>query len=132
MQNKFAKALAMCLAITLATLVYPAPNTANSCEVTGYTIGFFNGVWNTQKQADASLAISRAMRMSTFNSQPVSYEVFYNYSNCASSTKSCLQDLAETFEQRAREIDASGQLGQRWEIFWESLAADKPISRKSR
>jgi len=52
----------------------------------------------------------------TYNTESVQYEVFYNHSGSTVAATG-LQDVAETFIQRAAEIDASGELGRRFEFF---------------
>lgn len=82
----------------------------------GYMIGFFNGVWNTERQATDSL---KAMENSLFDRSAVEkgyfkFELFYN------QTSSYMDDLFETFSQRMQEqFDIN--LRNRWEIYWESL-----------
>ena len=96
---------------------------------TGYTVGFFNGVWNTAGQAATGLAALRALTGSSFNSEPIQYEGFYNTTRAVAGA-TVLQDLAELFVQRAKEIDASGELGNRWEFFWESLSGEKTFTQR--
>lgn len=102
-----------------------------SAEVycSGYTIGFFNGVWNTQTQAAESLKVLKKIRGTSFNGEPIQYEEFYNHTG-STADSSPLLDIAETFEQRAAEIDASGELGKRWELFWEGLTGERTLLDK--
>jgi hypothetical protein len=50
----------------------------------------------------------------------LAYENFYNQTGCGNVGTRCLQDIAETFEQRGSEIN--NVLGKRWEHFWDVLA----------
>ena len=103
--------------------------TNDLCLATGYTLGFFNGVWNSPAQAGDGLAALRDLKGATFNNEPIQYEAFYNHTG-TSAGGTGLQDLAEVFEQRALEIDSTGELGKRWEFFWESLSGDKTYLQK--
>lgn len=103
------------------------------CVATGYTVGFFNGVANSPVQAADSLAAIRATLGDSYKGEPIQYEVFYNHTGCGpgvAGTLGCLEDLAETFVQRARQIDASGELAEQFEFFWESLTGDKTLTDK--
>jgi hypothetical protein len=54
---------------------------------------------------------------------PVKHNLFYNQTACGSAwygKVSCLEDVAEVFEQRAKELD--GVFADRWEVFWDILA----------
>jgi hypothetical protein len=69
-----------------------------------YTVGFFNGVWNTYDQAATGRDELENLIGPTHNNQPVNYETFYNHTGSTVGSNK-LQDLAETFIQRADEID---------------------------
>lgn len=101
----------------------------NLCIAKGYTMGFFNGVWNSPVQAADGMAALRDLKGNTFNNEPVQYESFYNHTGSTAGGTG-LQDIAEVFEQRAAEIDSSGELGKRWEFFWESLSGEKTLTKK--
>ena len=96
--------------------------------VLGYTVGFFNGVWNTQLEAmDGRNALQAAFREAsgnaddTYNHEDVSYELFYNHTGSTVGA-SKLQDVAEVFIQRANELDPSGAFSANgFYLFWESL-----------
>lgn len=91
------------------------------CKPGGYVIGFFNGVWNTEAQAQVGLANLRdSLFGSTYNNEPLEYELFYNQTGSESGA-TMLQDLAEVFQQRALELD--GALDNHWELFWEVLGS---------
>jgi hypothetical protein len=115
---------------TLATLLVPLTYSAgahaqvrNLCGGRGYVVGFFNGVWNTPTQdgALAGLAALRDLIGRTYNNEPVEYELFYNHTGSTVSA-TFFQDLAETFIQRAREVDQTGALEQRYEYLWQVVA----------
>lgn len=77
-------------------------------------IGFFNGVSNTRDEAIASRNRLKKEFGETYKNRPLEYELFYN------QTQSFLEDFAEVFAQRNKEL--GGVLGDRWEIYWEMLA----------
>lgn len=89
------------------------------CTPQGYTVGFFNGVWNTQADALSGLQALRGTIGDTKNDEPIEYTLFYNDTGSEVGA-SGRQDLAEVFIQRALEYDASGELGRRFEYFWEA------------
>ncbi|MHB1656777.1 MAG: hypothetical protein ACYCSZ_10475 [Burkholderiales bacterium] len=60
---------------------------------------------------------------STYNSAPITGKVLYNHTGCGRAGSSCLEDIAEVFEQRAQELDSTGTLAGHLEYFWESLGA---------
>lgn len=98
-------------------------NDLSLCQNSGYTVGFFNGVWNTPTTSDAYggvLALSSLIGP-VYAGEPVDFELFYNHTGTTVGATG-MQDLVETFMQRAREIDESGALEQRFEFFWEVLA----------
>ena len=92
------------------------------CYTMAHLLGFFNGVWNTKKEAERSLEV---MKQQSFlgldwRGAPIRYELFYNQSCKSVAGGSCLQDVAEVFRQRSAEID--GLLDRRWEYFWEQVS----------
>lgn len=111
------------LLVFLVALFIQTPIYA-SCSKS-YTLGFFNGVWNTQDQATSGRDELRTLIRDTYNNEPVKYEVFYNHTGSTVGSNG-LQDLAETFIQRSAEIDASGELGRRFEYFWEFIGSSEP------
>ena len=100
------------------------------CETRGYTIGFFNGVWNTQVQAQESLDELKSMIGNAYASSPVRFELFYNQSGLEIDGATRAQDLAETFIQRAKEFDSSGELGKRFEYLWEAASGETSFWNK--
>lgn len=93
------------------------------CENRGYVIGFFNGVWNqpTPDGALGALEALRALTGDTKNGEPIEFELFYNHTG-STVNSNFLQDLAETFIQRAQELDTSGKMAARFDFFWEVLS----------
>ena len=91
----------------------------NLCKPGGYVIGFFNGVWNTSLQAWLGMTGLRdSFEFGTSNKykdEDLDWELFYNQSG------GTLEDLAEVFTQRSRELD--GALSNRWELFWEAISS---------
>ena len=100
------------------------------CETRGYTIGFFNGVWNTQVQAQESLDELKSMIGNAYASSPVRFELFYNQSGLEIDGATRAQDLAETFIQRAKEFDSTGELGKRFEYLWEAASGETSFWNK--
>lgn len=99
------------------------------CLPVGYTFGFFNGVWNTPRQAADGLVALRDLTGTSYKSEPIQYETFYNTTGSVSGATG-LEDVAEVFKQRAHEIDSSGELESRFEFFWESLSGEKTFSQR--
>ncbi|MDR6456640.1 hypothetical protein [Variovorax paradoxus] len=82
-------------------------------------LGFFNGVWNTEKQAEDGLNALKSVVGSTHGDRPIRYEKFYNQTGRSTGNTEA-QDIAETFIQRSTELD--GVLADRWEHYWEMLS----------
>ena len=61
-----------------------------------YTLGFFNGVWNTYDQANMGRDKLKLLIADTYNNEPVKYEAFYNHTGPGYDVLG-LQDVAETF-----------------------------------
>jgi hypothetical protein len=91
------------------------------CHTMAYLVGFFNGVWNTRREAERSLEVMKKQDLVglDWRGAPIRYELFYNQSCKRNDGGTCLQDVAEMFRQRSAEID--GLLGRRWEYFWEQV-----------
>ena len=85
-------------------------------------LGFFNGVDNTEKQAEDSLGVLIDAFPPNNPEKPIKHDLFYNQTACTNGTNlSCLvTDAAEVFAQRDKEL--GGILIDRWELFWEILA----------
>jgi hypothetical protein len=78
---------------------------ANLCERPqgGYTVLFFNGVWNTPYEANLSMEELRYVAGNSYNSESVNYSLMYNTTgNEAGETM--FQDIAEVFIQRGEEL----------------------------
>lgn len=96
----------------------------NICETRGYTVGFFNGVWNTTTQAYDGRDLFEGLLGSEYNGEPVEYENFYNTTGTENGA-TMAQDIAEVFIQRANEIDTSGELSRRFEYLWDAATDPK-------
>lgn len=86
-------------------------------------VGFFNGVGNTRKAARSSMNRLEVEFGSQYKETPLKYAQFYNQTACGEGVTgklSCLEDVAEVFEQRSEEL--GGVFSQRWETFWDLLA----------
>ncbi len=93
----------------------------NSCEVKGYSIGFFNGVKTTSKNAQLGRdSLKYAINVFTYNNEKVDYQLFYNDSRVKESDLFILVDLAETFDQRTKELDITSDA--KWEAFWDIIS----------
>lgn len=96
------------------------PIQANSCKVEGYTIGFFNGVATTRKQAQSGRKeIQSKLNVDQYNDQDVDYQLFYNDSYIDEGMLNVLGDFAETFDQRTSELEQ--RTFERWEAFWDII-----------
>ncbi len=85
-------------------------------------VGFFNGVWNTEKDARDGLKALKTITDQLKNNKPVEYQLFYNQTGCGTAGGTCLQDVAEVFMQRDQELD--GVFSQRFQYFWEMLSGN--------
>ncbi|MDA0130618.1 hypothetical protein OH458_21375 [Vibrio sp. MarTm2] len=102
----------------LPIILFSHQASASSCNVEGYTVGFFNGVANTEQQAKNALKkIKSTLNIKQHQGEKVDYQLFYNDSYIGSSGINVLGDLAETFDQRLVEIEQIQF--ERWELFWE-------------
>ena len=112
------------IALTLLIAVQPAYAVLQPlCAPSGYTLGYFNGMWNTEKNAREGLGALTKITTSTYNGATITGQVLYNHTGCGRVGSSCLEDIAEVFEQRAQELDSTGTLAGHLEYFWESLGA---------
>lgn len=98
-----------------------SPSDYPRCYGMAYLVGLFNGVWNTELDAESNV---KAIRADAFigpshQGAPIKYHLFYNQTGCSRSGVACLEDLAEVFIQRSAELD--GLLERRWEYFWEQV-----------
>ena len=88
-------------------------------------VGFFNGVFNTRRQAEQGLQQLIIQTNNVKDKQNLKFELFYIQTGSGrpgeATAISALQDLAETFDQRSRELD--GVLANRWEVFWDISGA---------
>lgn len=142
MVNKFCKQLFV--ALTIASSVFSswtqaAQSATSLCVPSGYTVGFFNGVWNSLPEAilsaeELSLLITPlggtentdGSSSGVWSGEQVGIEVFYNTTGKVSGTGAAAtasiswQDVAEVFNQRSTE--AGGALQNRFEYFWDALS----------
>ncbi len=59
--------------------IFPAHVSANSCDIEGYTISFFNGVATSKDAAvEGRKKIESTLGIKQFNGEPVEYQLFYN------------------------------------------------------
>jgi len=94
-----------------------------ACAVRPTLVGYFNGVWNTEPEAQYSLGRIRREYGTSRGGIPLEYHLFYNQTGChtnGNKTIGCLMDLAETFAQRQQEFEQ--ELQHRWEYFWDMAA----------
>ena len=54
---------------------------------------------------------------SQYNGATLTGQVLYNHTGCGRAGSSCLEDIAEVFEQRAQELDSTGTLGSCLSIY---------------
>jgi hypothetical protein len=102
--------------------------TGTLCTARGYTVGFFNGIWNSWASAESGKKSLQAAVGSHYNGEPISYEVYYNQTGSSQAGATGAQDVAEVFIQRALEYDNSGELGQRFEYLWDVLSdGERPL-----
>ncbi|WP_417763323.1 YfaP family protein [Shewanella sp.] len=112
----------LCYVLILISFIALPLKAANLCENRGYVLGFFNGVWNdpTVDGALGGLSALKNIVGEEYNDEPVDAELFYNHTGSAVGA-SWWQDIAETFMQRANEVDESGELSHRFEYLWEVI-----------
>ena len=90
--NKLTNAFLLCM-------VLPVHVSANSCDIEGYTISFFNGVATSRDSAkEGKYKIESTLGIEQFNGEPVEYQLFYNDSYIESNGLNVLADFAETFD----------------------------------
>lgn len=98
------------------------------CTPSGFSLGFFNGVWNTPIEADsgaASLGVlvgTKHLAADTGQQEDIKTTTFYNTTG-ASAAATKMQDVAEVFQQRSRDINLD--LSNRWELFWDIVHNDR-------
>ena len=123
--------LTVTFALTLYTLPFLATASDNSCEIEGYTIGFFNGVATTRDEArNGRKKLESTLGRTQYNSESGDYQLFYNDSNIEEAMINLLGDFAETFDQRTQELEQKDF--DRWEAFWDIVNGrnDSPIIQK--
>ena len=77
---------------------------------------------NTELAAKQSLNRLKDEYGDKYKDTPLKYDLFYNQTACGAGfgKVNCLEDVAEVFEQRTKELD--GVFANRWEVFWDILA----------
>ena len=124
MTNKTrAGVVALSVAVMLNPFFSAQAATAPLCESSGYTLGFFNGVWNTGNDAQHSLEQLARLLPPEWGGKEITTELFYNHTGCNADGSTCLRDIAEVFIQRSNEIDTSGVMAAHLELFWETLSS---------
>ena len=113
--------------VGLASLIYPRSAFAQIASPfcrPGYTVGFFNGVFNTRDDAREALGRLRAIGGNVWKGQPVSYQLLYNHSGMSLDRPNVtrLEDLAEVILQK--NVDLHMVLIGRLELFWQALRGD--------
>ncbi|MGF1909441.1 hypothetical protein L4C38_08375 [Vibrio kasasachensis] len=105
-------------------LFFPPKINANSCEIKGYTIGFFNGVATTIDDArNGRYKLKSTINIDSYNGEHVEYQLFYNDSYIDEGMINVLGDFAETFDQRTKEMQS--EQFNRWEGFWYIISGQK-------
>ncbi|CCN67268.1 conserved exported hypothetical protein [Vibrio nigripulchritudo POn4] len=95
-------------------------NNQESCKVSGYIVGFFNGIQTTRSEAHFALSkLKSNIGKSSYSGEKVDYQLFYNDSRYDEKGKYLLADFVETFDQRTQELDQ--QVNNKWEAFWEII-----------
>jgi hypothetical protein len=115
--------------------LFTSINVYPSCINPGYTLGFFNGVFNSYSQAYDSKNKVVELAPDTVKGAALNSQLFYNQTGCAINsdgtanklTPGCLQDLAEVFVQRAHELDPSGVTENNYTLFWDSISTQHPL-----
>lgn len=127
--KNFYKALFLVLLFSISSSLLPlngytqVTDPASACA-SGYKIGYINGVWTSLIQANQNVEELQQRIGNTYNGQSLEVKLLYNQTGGNYS----LQDLVETFAQRANELDATGALSQRWDVFWELTEGDSATS----
>ncbi|MEO6923281.1 MAG: hypothetical protein ABI142_05600, partial [Bryocella sp.] len=101
----------MVLLLSIMMVSASSAQTGTTPCVLGYSVGFFNGVGNTEVDGvDGRNAVQAAVRDvtgdpdDTYNNEPVTYQLYYNHTGSTVGA-STAQDVAEVFIQRANELD---------------------------
>ncbi|MEC8011255.1 MAG: hypothetical protein VX185_10875 [Pseudomonadota bacterium] len=116
----------MSLMVILAAFILSTSALASTqCTQGAYVVGFFNGVWNTERETRFTTAVLQerfeldVLPQVSLLPASIDYEYFYNHTGTAVGA-SRFQDIAEVFIQRA---DALG-VGSRYELIWNALSGD--------
>lgn len=114
------KSFHLILSFILCFEISVFPSSANAldpstCMQAGYDIGYINGIWTPPDEAQDDADDLKKAVGTSYNGQLVTVKPLIN----SSAGKYSLQDLVETFQQRAMQIDSTGVLATRWDIFWD-------------
>lgn len=118
--------LSILVAPRIAAAQQPVPSSL--CNPAGFALGFFNGVWNTDIDADTGAVALRGLVGDQHRSsetqllEPIENVVFYNTTGTAVGATR-LQDVAEVFIQRSSDLNLD--LSKRWEFFWDLVHNDR-------
>jgi hypothetical protein len=102
-------ALAVSVLLPLSPLSSVAQNPSGG---PGYVIGYINGLSTDPIGAQDGVDALSAIYGTQYNSQPVSYTLFY------APTDGLMQDVVNAFAQR---VASSPGLTDRWELIWDTL-----------
>lgn len=125
--NLYAKVISYaCIAFMTITSTMAMSSTqicATEETADDYVVGYFNGVNNSEAITDISLAFLAKIYGKKHNDLTIKYEPFYNHTG-SEVDSNVGQDLVEVFRQRADEIDATGALSNRLDIFHAMVTND--------
>jgi hypothetical protein len=118
--NKKISLISICLFLVFGNLNAYAQtaNSTNTCVTKEVIIAFFNGVGNTEDDAQKSMEYLQAFYGETTQSgESISYELLYN------DTIDYYNDIMEVFEQRTAEMEqeARAVYQERYELFFDTL-----------
>jgi len=82
----------------------PVHAQADRCSKTGYTVGFFNGVWNTILTATDSTQLVAGVIGEKYEEEPIEYRVFHNETG-SENDSTMGQDVAEvSYNERMKSM----------------------------
>lgn len=122
--------LAFAVLCSMATPIAHAQSQQSLCYSTaGYTLAFFNGVWNTPQDALLSLDQFKFEAFGfgltderVYNGNQVSFTLMYN-STGNLNDKTLFQDIAEVFIQRGEEIGFNPK--RHFHVYWDAVTGNK-------
>jgi hypothetical protein len=90
--------------LSLILLVISPFVNANTCEIDGYLVGFFNGIQTTALDGQQNIdSLEVFTQTPSYNGENVEYKLFYNSSLKDIDVSSVFDDMSETFAQRSLE-----------------------------